>query len=436
MKHIMPLAAVGLSVLSSLGVQAQSAASTIQKSYLPERAIVVHGDAGNADSTVVGIFYSRENLDFTDADAPRFLLLDRDGKIAFGIGGAVYAVASYDFDGSIPSADFTTYDIAVPNNPARRQRFGAAVSSSSLFAKLVGHSEKFGTYQVYVQAKFNGGGNGGYGFVLKQAYAAIGHFTAGLTNSTFIDAAAQAPTVDPQGDSGQISEKTMLFRYTSGNYKGFTFAVSAEVPKVTNTYSDLADGSPAQEEISQRVPDIPAYLQYSWDEGKSHIRVAGILRNLVYRDLVSQSNRFATGWGVKLSGFAVAGIFKPFGHVSYGKGLGAFINDLGGKGYCLIPDEDPGRMTPATSLTYTLGTYVNFSKKCFATTSFSRAQALDCARLGSDSYRYGMYLALNAFYNVDDNLRFGAEYLRGWRSNYSGITGHANRFNVLMQYSF
>ncbi len=94
------------------------------QTLIPQRAIILHGDPSRADSSVIAVFYSRENLDFSDADAPRFMLLDRDGKIAFGIGGSLYATASYDFGGSIDDYNFTTYDIQVPNNAEFRQRFG------------------------------------------------------------------------------------------------------------------------------------------------------------------------------------------------------------------------------------------------------------------------------------------------------------------------
>lgn len=416
-------------------------------SYIPSRAIVLNGDANRADSTVLAVFYSREGLDFNDSDAPRFLLLDREGKIAFGIGGALYATASYDFRGSVDGTGFATYNIPVPNTGAQNQRFGADVGNSSLTAKLVGRSPHFGLFSVYFQAKFTGD-NGKYGFKLKQAYATLGHLTAGLATSTFVDANTQAPTIDPQGACGQTTEKNMLFRYCSPSYKGFTYAVSIEVPRVSTTQAPaatnrqnadgtmIAAGQSTSASISQRVPDIPAYLQYGWKGG--HVRLSAIFRDLAYRDLITGKNHLEPGWGMQLSAMSMLTPYlQPFGHFCYGKGISQYANDLSGKGFDLIPkDGHPGQLTVAPSMTWTAGTYIYLTKKLFATASFSTARLYDCGHIGGDTYRYATYTAANLFYDFDDNFRLGAEYLHGTRTDYDGRTGSANRINLLMQYSF
>ena len=424
---------MAVAVVASAPVSAQTENES-RPGFIPQRAIIIHGDAAQADSSVIAVFYSRENLDFSDADAPRFLLLDRKGKVAFGVGGSLYAVGSYDFDGAVDDAGFTTYEIAVPNDPSVRQRFGADVSHSSLFAKLVGRSDRFGIYTVYIQAAFNGG-DGGYGFKLKHAYASIGHLTAGLTTSTFIDGDVQAPTIDPQCAGGQVTDRSMLFRYTTPSYKGLRGAISVEVPKVSYSFADGADGQATAKKIAQRVPNIPAYVQYGWDD-ESHVRLSAIFVDMAYRNLVEQKNVLSAGWGVKLSAIARLGMFRPFGHVSYGKGISQFINDISGQGLDMVPDTEAGKLKPVPSMTWTAGTYVNFTPKCFATASVSRSQIFDTSVLGPDSYRYGMYIAANAFYNFDSNFRVGAEYLHGIRNNRDGESGHANRVEVLLQYSF
>ena len=52
------------------------------------------------------------------------------------------------------------------------------------------------------------------------------------------------------------------------------------------------------------------------------------------------------------------------------------------------------------------------------------------------TYRYGQYFVANVFWNVTPNMQVGAEYLRGWRTNFDNSTNHANRMNLLVQYSF
>lgn len=399
--------------------------------YVPERAVILHGDKNIADKDVMAVFYTREDLAPNDPDAPRFLLLDKQGKIAFGIGGQLKATASYDMRGSIKGTGFSTYDIPVPDNPAQRSGMTADLSRSSLFLKLVGKSSKLGMFQVYFQANFTGD-NGGYGFKLKQAYATLGHFTLGLTNSTFVDAATQAPTVDPEGPSGQVSSKNVLFRYITPVRKGWSGAVSLEMPSTTYTLSSETQA------LSARVPDIPVYLQYAWAPGQ-HFRISAIFRDMAYRDLKTGRNCLQPGYGVKLSTITNVdkyGIVQLFGHVAYGRGIGKYINDLSGNGFDLVYDESAGKLEAPQMMGWTAGVEVHATNRLNFTGAFSRAQLFGVDHLGGDTYRYGQYLDVNAFYNFNADFRIGAEYLHGWRKNYNDEMGTANRIDVLVQYSF
>lgn len=405
---------------------------------IPSRAVILYGDPAKADSSVLAVYYSREYLDFNDPDAPRFMLLDREGKIVFGIGGSLYAVGSYDFKGSVDDHSFVPYEIAVPSSPELRQRLGGDLRNSSITANLAGKMPCVGTFKVYFQLKFTGD-NGKYGVRLKQAYAQLGHFTLGLTASTFVDGAAQAPTIDPQGACGQIDDKQVLVRYTTPSWHGFTAATGLEIPDVSITQGTRAvhgEVTDVTKSIPQRVPVIPAYIQYSWKPG-SHVRFAALFRDLCYRDLVSGQNRFSAGYGVKASFIFREGMFEPFGHFSYGKGISSFAADIADNGYDLVPvPGEPGRLHTIPSMTWTGGLYLHFTPKFFATASASRCQVFDCGHLGGDSYRYGMYYCANAFYNITDDLRLGMEYLHGKRADYDGQSGTANRINLLCQFSF
>ena len=397
---------------------------------IPSRAVILSGDETHPDHIGnVAAMYSRTNLAFEDPAAPRFLFLDKKGVVALGIGGYVKAVGEYDLCGAINSNDFITNMIPVPFNPAQRQRFGATAANSSIFLKLVTRETKVGRVIVYVQTNFTGN-NGGYGLVLKQAYVTVGNVTLGKARSTFADGPAMAPTIDDQGPSGQTSAKNMMVRYNSPSYKGFSYAISAELPSAEYT---LAAQTSA---ISQRFPDIPAYIQYEWDKGDSHLRLSGILRELSYRDQAAGSNHFRTGWGVQLSTITnVVGGLQFFGHCTYGKGIATYINDLDGLGYDLIPDGS-GKLKAPASLGWTAGLQYNFTPDFFMTASYSQARLYNTSVMASDTYRYGQYIAANAFYNVISDLRVGVEYLHGTRNDISGLGGHANRLNAMVQYSF
>lgn len=418
-------------ILSLLFLPAVIAGYAQTSDSIPERAVIVSGDPSHPDHVGnVALMYSRANLAFEDPAAPRFLFLDKKGAVALGIGGYVKAVGEYDFCGAVPNNDFYTNMIPVPFDPAQRQRFGATAANSTIFLKLVTRQTKVGRIIVYVQTNFTGD-NGGYGLKLKQAYVTVGHVTVGKARSTFADGPAMAPTIDDEGPSGQTAAKNMMVKYESPSYGGFSYAISAELPSADYTFA--AD----TRSISQRFPDIPAHIQYAWDKGDSHIRLSGILRQLSYRDGAGAgSNHFATGWGVQVSTIAnIAGGLNFFGHYTYGKGIADYINDLSGEGYDLIPDG-PDRLKAPAGTGWTAGLQYNFTKDFFMSASYSRAQLYDTAGMSGDTYRYGQYIAANAFYNILGDLRVGVEYLHGTRKNISGQSGKANRFEAMVQYSF
>ena len=78
-----------------------------------ERALIfITGDNAPAEVKVtVDLFKESESPYFQDPRAPRFIMVDRKNRVAFGIGGYVKATTSYDFAGIADDIDFVTYDI-------------------------------------------------------------------------------------------------------------------------------------------------------------------------------------------------------------------------------------------------------------------------------------------------------------------------------------
>lgn len=59
-----------------------------------------------AGDEIIRIMNDRQQMRFHDPKAPRFLLTDRKGKFALGIGGYVRATGEYDFNGIVNDVDF------------------------------------------------------------------------------------------------------------------------------------------------------------------------------------------------------------------------------------------------------------------------------------------------------------------------------------------
>lgn len=395
---------------------------------VPEKAVMIFGGDNGVHREIVSVLYDSSELHFQDATAPRFLMIDRQGNTLFGIGGYVEGVVRYDFAGAIDGDGFATRDIAVPSDPKLRSRLGADVTHTNLVFQLL-RKTRFGVLNAYVQGNFSGDS---YGFKLKKAYVRLHNVTAGYARSTFEDAMAGVPTIDYQGPSGAISRTSILLQYRVPVSKHFTAAVSAELPDADYT---LTMG--ANEAINQRCPDIPAYIQYQWDEGESHIRASALLRQLSYRNLATADNKFATGWGVQLSGSTKLGSpVEVYYQAVYGKGIGNYINDLSGAGYDLITEGTDGKMKAPGSLGIAAGVQLNITKDLFVSSTYSFCRLYDQEGLGGDAYRRGNYAVVNCFYTPISDLQFGLEYLHGRRTNMDHEHGTANRLQAMIKYSF
>lgn len=129
-----------------------------------------------------------------------------------------------------------------------------------------------------------------------------------------------------------------------------------------------------------------------------------------------------------------------FGQATYGKGIGQYLNDISNLNVDIVPNpEKEGKMQALPMLGWFAGAQYNICPKIFVSGTYSMSRLYSENGYPNDqpsSYRYGQYLVANVFWNVTPNMQVGAEYLRGWRTDFSNSTHHANRMNLLVQYSF
>ena len=142
------------------------------------------------------------------------------------------------------------------------------------------------------------------------------------------------------------------------------------------------DGTPAQDVRigKQRMPDIPAYVQYSWAKA-SHIRVGGILRSMTYEDQVNNKAKSLTGWGIQASGTARLGGFQLYGQYTYGRGIAQYLNDISNLNVDIVPlADESGRMQVLPMKGWYAGLQYNFSKRVFASATYSQSRLFteDC----------------------------------------------------------
>lgn len=133
---------LGLGIFSS-HAQAQK---VIIKDEEPNSIMFISRD--KAGDEIIRILNETQSPRFHEPGIPRFLLTDRKGRFALGIGGYVKATAEYDFGGISKDIDF--YPALIPNKGAShvRNQFQMDATTSTVFLKLVGHTKHLGDFVV------------------------------------------------------------------------------------------------------------------------------------------------------------------------------------------------------------------------------------------------------------------------------------------------
>lgn len=427
MKLFLQKAVLSLGIgLCTVNAEAQK---VIIENEEPGAVVIVARD--QAGDEFVKIMRNTQIPRFQEPKAPRFLLLDSKGRFALGIGGYVKATAEYDFGGISDDVDF--YPSLIPNKGQTyvRNQFQMDATTSTIFLKLVGRTKNLGEFIVYTAGDFRGGDKV---FALRNAYISFLGFTAGYDYGSFLDLAAMPPTIDFAGPNGMTIYHATQVRYEHTFPGGFQFGIGVEMPVVdgiTNQHVQIS---------KQRMPNFPAYIQYGWNQS-SHIRLAGIVRNMTYDNLVARKAESIAGWGVlAATTFNLGSRLNVFAEGVYGRGISQFLNDLSNLDVDIVPNPDKGgRMEVLPMMGWYAGLRYNFSPKVFISSTYSQSRLYsknDFPQTPSDRYRYGQYLVANIFYNVTSNLQLGAEYLRGWRTDFDREKRHANRINLSAQYNF
>lgn len=378
---------------------------------------------------LIDMFYFDQFRNFSDPAAPYFLFMSKDAQLAMGVGGCVRMRAWYDWDGAIPANGFAPYLIPMNPDPTNMKKFGTTPSGTSLFFRVIGRNKKLGEYQLYIEANFNG--YGGKDFHLKKAYATLNDWTIGYAPTTFSDPAALPPTVDASGPNNKLSSTSVLVRYLHPLSKHWSLAVSLETPASAMTLTD------STKKVSDWLPDAAAFVQYAWGRSE-HVRLAGIVRTLSYRNLIQKKNINKVGWGLLLSavGHPIPQL-TLYGNVCGGQGFESLCGDLQIGNYDLVPVlGGQGEMYAPWAIGWNVGVQYNFLHNLFASVTLSQSRYLPRKGTDGTEYKWGGFMAANVFWNITPRIQCGLEYDLGQRRNINGDHRMAQRVGAMAQFSF
>lgn len=412
---------------------ARTVADNKLDSLVKSHKVIFWGDGDNPsqDSVInlVTAFYIDQYRHFLDPAAPYFLFMSKDANLAMGVGGVVRMRGWMDWDGSPNASAFAPYLIPVTPDPLHEKKFGTTPAGTSIFMRVLGRNKKLGNYQLFIQAQFSGYNS--RDFKLKKSYAIINDWTIGLAPSTFSDPAAEPTMVDSNGSNVSMDQSAVLVRWAHTFYSKWKTAVSMENPEM----SIDTDANTAAR--SQYMPNFAASLQYEWGY-LQHVQLAGIVRNLPYRDMISQKNYHVVGWGMQLST-----IFNPlrqvtvYGVMNYGKAFASYSGDMLMGKYDLVPDPDtPGRLYAPRAFGVMGGVQYHFNPNLFVSATYGHSRYLPSKAVSPDEYKYGDFMCANVFWNLTPRIMFAAEIDFGKRQNFSGAHHWSKRFGAIAQFSF
>lgn len=376
--------------------------------------------------------------EFAIQGGPKFAVMGREGLFYLGLGGFVKGTVGFDWGNTMDNAnEFVTSAIPTEKEPGSGGRFNASAMQTMLYLNFIGLPGRRDEFGGFVGMNFLND----YTPVLQFAYVKYRGIKLGLDYSLFSDPTAMPPTIDYEGPCSATTLQHFVANYTRvfGRHGQWRAGVGVEMPEVSMT----TDASTAS--VSQRVPAIPAFVQWSWAGGGSWVRLSGILRNMQYRDLTVEKNINRVGWGLEVSGSAeVVPSLTAYWQALAGRGIASYMQDCNGLGLDMAPSPaDPSRLNFVKAWGGYVALQYNFTEDIFFSTTYSHVRAY-LPRYASDGastsfgsqYKYAQYAQGAFFWNISTLLQAGVEYIYGRHVEYGGASGHDNRLQAMLQLNF
>ncbi len=306
-----------------------------------------------------------------------------------------------------------------------------------------------GEIRAFIEGDFRGDGDT-QNFRLRHAFGQFRSFLAGKTWSTWMDTESRPEEVDVEGLNSQILRRHALVRWTPQFGEELKLKLALEDPK-----TDVINGTSerSRSDLVASLVKMPLGPLGRWN-----YRVGLILRDLkaTSSDLVGSGEDptitdSTTGWGITTSGRQPVSWWGEgddffVWQVTYGRGIGYYINDLGtiGGGDAVFDNEGKLHALPI------LAGYVSYQHIWPKRLKFMRdwpgilrsnftvgVVEIDNYDFQKDSdYRRTVRASTNLIYNPTANVQLGVEFLWGQRTNKDDSKGSAVQLQFAARYSF
>lgn len=275
-------------------------------------------------------------------------------------------------------------------------------------------------------------------FHIRHAFAEIGRFGFGQTNSVFSDMEVYPNMLDFMGPNAMSACRNIQIRYTAIQNNSHRLAVALERPGATADQGQYGEGfiyASVLDDVNFRftLPDLSAEYRYNGSWG--YLELAGILRSIKWED--NNTDQFnlsgsTLGWGLSLSTKLKLGNKIIYhGAFTTGAGIQNYMNDaevdIG------IKRQYSNTLTPITGVSIPLIGVVSYfdiywNRKFSSAVGYSIMKNKTIESQLSTAYKAGQYASINLLYSPAKNCVMGPELQWGMRQN-NDFEGDS-RFNL------
>ena len=359
---------------------------------------------------------------------------------AMKVGGYVDLSIVNSFDPMLQPDRFIVGSIPPKGEPVEGGEKGTNVTASRSRVNLEYREQtKHGELRAFVEGDFQGDGDS---FRLRHAYGQFQSVLAGRTWSTLMNMNADPEVLDNQGISGQIHLTHAEVRWSPRIGKKLQLEMALEDPQ-----TDVLNGQNVRgrADLVASLNGIPRGLF-----GQRNYRVGVILRDLKANQSSGLPDESTTGWGITASGrqpFQRSG-GKDFllWQLTYGEGIGRYINDLNtvGGGDAVFDPQGQLRALPV------FAGYVSYLHEWPMTRGFVKSwpgilrSSLNLSWVDinnynfqeSSDYKSTREASVNLIYSPTANITMGLEFLWGKRTNKDESNGTAKQLQMGIRYDF
>jgi DcaP outer membrane protein len=247
-----------------------------------------------------------------------------------------------------------------------------------------------------------------------RAWAEVGMFGVGQTDSNFMDIDVFPNTVDYWGPSGMVFVRNPQLRLTPFSKDGMSVVFTLEAPNSAIDTGKVSEVDPALGASIAgwtRLPD--AVGSFRLDGNWGHAKAAAILRQVGYQNTAGANGEpsgVRTGYGLNLAGtFNVFGKDRFNWQVVSGRAIASYMND---GGVDLAPD---GNLQAETVASLGWLAYYNhtWGDKWTTAIGYSEHRQTNTEGQLGNAFQKGSYSSLNLLYAPAKNITTGAEAVWG-----------------------